>query len=62
METVLAGDPAKAGPITLQAWFPVNYKMRAYTHPGVENVTVIKGSFSPTRNLFKRLLTTTILV
>ena len=41
---VLAGDPTKEGPITLRAWFPANFKMAAHTHPGVENVTVIKGS------------------
>lgn len=41
---VMAGDPSKAGPVTLRAMFPANYRMAAHTHLGVENVTVLKGS------------------
>jgi quercetin dioxygenase-like cupin family protein len=41
---VMAGDPSKAGPVTLRAMFPKNYRMAAHTHGGVENVTVLKGS------------------
>ena len=42
---VLSGDPFKEGPYTIRLWFPAGYKFPAHWHPGVENLTVISGTF-----------------
>ena len=42
---VLTGDPGKAGPFTIRLKFPTGYKVPPHTHPTVENVTVISGTF-----------------
>lgn len=42
---VLEGDPAKPGPFTIRLQFPDGYKIPAHTHPTVERVTVISGTF-----------------
>jgi quercetin dioxygenase-like cupin family protein len=44
-QAVLVGDPAKAGSAyVLRFKAPAGYKIPAHTHPGDENVTVLKGS------------------
>jgi quercetin dioxygenase-like cupin family protein len=40
---VLAGDPAKEGPVTLRLKMPKNYEIAAHWHPTDERVTVISG-------------------
>jgi hypothetical protein len=41
----LEGDPAKPGPFTIRLQVPDGYKIPAHTHPTVERVTVISGTF-----------------
>jgi hypothetical protein len=41
---VLEGDPGAAGPFTLRAKIPANYKIMPHTHPIDEHITVIEGS------------------
>jgi hypothetical protein len=41
--TVLEGDPSKAGPFTLRAELPPNYKIMPHWHPAIEHVTVLSG-------------------
>ncbi len=43
---VLEGDPSKAGPFTLRAEFPPNYKIMPHWHPAIEHVTVLSGELS----------------
>ena len=43
--TVLNGDPAAAGPYTLRLRFPDGYEFPVHWHPGVENLTVLSGTF-----------------
>ena len=40
---VLAGDPAKSGPVTLRLKMPKGYQIPAHWHPTDERVTVISG-------------------
>lgn len=40
---VLAGDPAKSGPVTLRLKMPPNYAIAPHWHPTDERVTVISG-------------------
>jgi quercetin dioxygenase-like cupin family protein len=42
---LLEGDPAKEGPFTMRFLFPAGYKIPPHTHPKVEHVTVISGTF-----------------
>jgi quercetin dioxygenase-like cupin family protein len=43
---VLAGDPSKAGDeFTVRLRFPNGYKIPPHTHPTIENVTILKGTF-----------------
>lgn len=42
---LLQGDPTKSEPFTIRLRFPNNYKIPPHTHPTVENVTVLSGSF-----------------
>lgn len=42
---VLMGDPSKPGPFVIQSRAPAGYKIAAHTHPGVENVTDLSGTF-----------------
>ena len=42
---VLDGDPNKAGSFTIRMKAPAGYKIAPHTHPTVERVTVISGSF-----------------
>lgn len=43
---LLEGDPAKDGPFTMRLLFPDGYKIPPHTHPKVEHVTVISGTFN----------------
>ena len=43
---LLEGDPAKPGPFTIRLQMPAGYKIQAHTHPTVERVTVISGTFN----------------
>ena len=42
---VLQGDPSKAEEFTVRLRMPNGYKIAPHTHPTVENVTVLKGTF-----------------
>jgi quercetin dioxygenase-like cupin family protein len=42
---VLQGDPSKTDEFTVRLRFPDGYKIAPHTHPTIENVTVIKGTF-----------------
>lgn len=42
---VLQGDPSKAEPFTVRLRFPNGYKLPPHTHPTMENVTVLSGTF-----------------
>ena len=42
---VLEGDPTAAGTFTIRLKLPNGYKIPPHTHPTVENVTVISGTF-----------------
>ena len=43
---VLEGDPAKDGPFVMRLWFPDGYRIAPHSHPKVERITVISGSFN----------------
>jgi quercetin dioxygenase-like cupin family protein len=43
--SVLNGDPAAAAPYTLRLQFPAGYEFPVHWHPGVENLTVLSGTF-----------------
>ena len=42
---VLEGHPKEAAPFTMRLSFPDGYRIPAHSHPGVERVTVIQGTF-----------------
>jgi hypothetical protein len=42
---MLEGDLAKEGPFTLRVLLPDGYKIPPHTHPKIEHVTVISGTF-----------------
>jgi hypothetical protein len=42
---VLEGDPSKSEPFTIRLKFPNNYKIPPHTHPTVENLTILSGTF-----------------
>jgi anti-sigma factor ChrR (cupin superfamily) len=42
---VLEGDPTANGTFTIRLKFPNGYKIPPHTHPTVENVTVLTGTF-----------------
>lgn len=43
---VLEGDPAKDGPFVFRVKAPDGYRIPPHTHPKVERVTVISGTFN----------------
>src|SRR5688572_14616731 len=43
---VIEGPINEAGPITFRLKFPANYQIPAHSHPGIEHVTVISGTFN----------------
>jgi quercetin dioxygenase-like cupin family protein len=42
---MLEGNPTKAEPLTIRLKFPAGYKIALHTHPVVEHVTVLSGTF-----------------
>ncbi|MBI4962786.1 MAG: cupin domain-containing protein [Desulfomonile tiedjei] len=42
---VIEGDLTKAEPFTFRLKFPANYRIAPHTHPVVERVTVVSGTF-----------------
>ncbi len=42
---VIEGPLNRAGPITARLRFPANYRLPAHTHPAIEHVTVLSGTF-----------------
>ena len=42
---VLEGDPKAAGPFTLRLSLPDGYRIAPHSHPAVERMTVIQGTF-----------------
>jgi quercetin dioxygenase-like cupin family protein len=42
---VLEGDPNKKGPFTIRFQMPDGYKIAPHTHPTMEKITVISGTF-----------------
>jgi len=42
---VLQGDPSKEEEFTVRLRFPNGYRINPHTHPTIENVTVLKGTF-----------------
>lgn len=43
---VLEGDPTKEGPFVFRVKAPGGYRIPAHTHPKMERVTVISGTFN----------------
>jgi quercetin dioxygenase-like cupin family protein len=43
---VLEGDPAQPGPSTLRLRFPADYEIAPHSHPTLERVTVLSGTFN----------------
>jgi quercetin dioxygenase-like cupin family protein len=43
---VLEGDPTKEGPFVFRVKLPDGYRIPPHTHPKMERVTVISGSFN----------------
>jgi hypothetical protein len=43
---VLEGDPSKAGPFVFRVKVPDGYRIPPHTHPKMERVTVIAGTFN----------------
>jgi quercetin dioxygenase-like cupin family protein len=42
---LLEGNPAKAEPLTMRLKFPAGYRLAPHTHPAIEHVTVLSGTF-----------------
>ncbi|MFL5594657.1 MAG: DUF4440 domain-containing protein, partial [Gemmatimonadaceae bacterium] len=42
---VIQGDPAAKGPYVLRLQFPPGYRFPVHWHPGIENLTVVSGTF-----------------
>jgi quercetin dioxygenase-like cupin family protein len=42
---VLEGDPTKEGPFTMRVALPDGYTIPPHTHPGIEHITVLSGTF-----------------
>ena len=43
---VIQGPMNEAKPFTIRLKFPANYKIPAHSHPAIEHVTVISGTFN----------------
>jgi quercetin dioxygenase-like cupin family protein len=43
---VIEGPPTEAVPFTFRLKLPANYKVPAHSHPAIEHVTVISGTFN----------------
>jgi hypothetical protein len=46
MIAVLEGDPMKEGPFVFRLKLPNGYRVPAHTHPKMERITVISGTFN----------------
>jgi quercetin dioxygenase-like cupin family protein len=46
MIAVLEGDPSKEGPFVFRVKLPDGYRVPPHTHPKIERVTVISGTFN----------------
>jgi ChrR-like protein with cupin domain len=44
--SVLEGNPAEKGPVTLRLKFPANYEIPAHWHTNTERITVMSGTFN----------------
>ena len=42
---LMEGDPAKAVPLTMRLRFPAGYRIPPHTHPAIEHITVLSGTF-----------------
>ena len=42
---MLEGNPGKGEPLTMRLKFPAGYKIAPHTHPAIEHVTVLSGTF-----------------
>ena len=42
---VISGDPGSNGPYVLRLQFPAGYRFPVHYHPGMENLTVVSGTF-----------------
>jgi quercetin dioxygenase-like cupin family protein len=42
---MIEGNPTKAEPLTMRLKFPAGYKIAPHTHPAIEHVTVLSGTF-----------------
>jgi quercetin dioxygenase-like cupin family protein len=42
---VVEGNPAEAGPFTMRLSLPNGYRIAPHFHPGVEHLTIMKGTF-----------------
>ena len=42
---VLSGDPGAKGPYVVRLEFPAGYRFPVHWHPGIENLTVVSGTF-----------------
>jgi quercetin dioxygenase-like cupin family protein len=42
---VIEGKPAEPGPFTMRLSLPNGYRIKPHYHPGIEHVTVMKGTF-----------------
>jgi quercetin dioxygenase-like cupin family protein len=42
---VLEGNPGEPGPFTMRVILPDRYRIPPHFHPGIEHVTVVKGTF-----------------
>jgi quercetin dioxygenase-like cupin family protein len=45
MMAVLEGDPTKEGPFVFRVKLPDGYRVPPHTHPKIERVTVVSGTF-----------------
>jgi quercetin dioxygenase-like cupin family protein len=43
--TLIEGDWTQEGPFTARLKFPAGFRIAPHTHPAIEHVTVLKGSF-----------------
>jgi len=43
---VLEGDMSREGPFTMRLKLPAGFEVPAHSHPGVEHVTVVSGTFN----------------
>lgn len=43
---LMEGDPAKEGPFTLRLQLPDGFTIQPHSHPAVEHVTVLSGTFN----------------